>query len=49
MYYWFGRAQEEKKDLAAAIKCYSQVAQWEFNYRDVQARVKRLRGGPVPT
>jgi hypothetical protein len=22
---------------------YSKVAQWEFNYRDVQARLKKLR------
>ncbi len=43
MYYWYGRALEEKKETPGAIKCYSQVAQWEFNYRDVQTRIKRLR------
>lgn len=43
MFYWYGRALEEKKDLPAALKAYSQVAQWNFNYQDVQARVKRLR------
>jgi hypothetical protein len=43
MFYWYARAMEEKKDTAAAIKAYSQVAQWNFNYLDVQARIKRLR------
>ena len=44
MHYWFGRALERKNDNPAAIKCFSQVAQWDFNYRDVQARIKKLRG-----
>ena len=43
MTYWYGRSLEMKKDFPAAIKQYSQVAQWNFNYRDVQARIKRLR------
>lgn len=43
MFYWYARALEEKKDTAAAIKAYSQVAQWNFNYADVQVRIKRLR------
>jgi tetratricopeptide (TPR) repeat protein len=43
MFYWYARALEEKKDIAAALKALSQVAQWNFNYRDVQSRVKRLR------
>jgi hypothetical protein len=43
MHYWYGRALEKKGDNASAIKAFSQVAQWDFNYRDVQARVKRLR------
>ena len=42
-YYYYGRALEAKGDTAAAIKAYSQVAQWNFNFRDVQARIKRLR------
>jgi tetratricopeptide (TPR) repeat protein len=44
-YYWYARALEEKKELPTALKSYSQVAQWDFNYRDVQARIKRLRSG----
>ena len=44
MYYWYAVANEQKGDSATALKAYSQVAQWDFNYRDVQARVKRLRG-----
>jgi hypothetical protein len=43
MYYWYARALEEKPDIPAAIKAYSQVAQWDFNYRDVQQRIKKLR------
>lgn len=43
MYYVYARALEERKDVQTAIKAYSQVAQWNFNYRDVQTRIKRLR------
>lgn len=43
MYYWYGRALEKKGDNDASIKALSQVAQWDFNYRDVQTRIKRLR------
>ena len=43
MTYWYARALEQKGDTAAAIKAYSQVAQWNFNYKDVQTRIKRLR------
>jgi tetratricopeptide (TPR) repeat protein len=43
MFYWYARALEEKKDNESAIKAYSQVAQWNFNYSDVQTRIKRLR------
>jgi len=45
MYYWYGRSLETKGDTAAALKAYSQVFQWDANYRDVQARIRRLRGG----
>jgi tetratricopeptide (TPR) repeat protein len=43
MTYYYGRALEAKGDVPAALKAYSQVAQWNFNYRDVQARIKALR------
>jgi len=45
MTYWYARALENKGDNATAIKQYSQVAQWNFNYRDVQVRIKALRSG----
>ena len=45
MYYWWARSMEQQGDRAVALKAYSQVAQWNFNYRDVQARIKNLRGG----
>jgi tetratricopeptide (TPR) repeat protein len=43
MFYWYGVANEQKGDTATAIKSYSQLAQWDFTYRDVQDRIKRLR------
>jgi hypothetical protein len=45
MYYWWGRALEQIGDRATAQKAFSQVAQWDFNYRDVQVRIKNLRAG----
>lgn len=45
LFYWYGMSLEQKGDAAAAMKAYSQLVQWDFNYRDVQARIKRLRGG----
>jgi len=48
MTYYYGRALEAKGDTAAALKQYSQVAQWNFNFRDVQARIKALRVKPQP-
>jgi tetratricopeptide (TPR) repeat protein len=43
MTYWYARALELKPDIPAALKQYSQVAQWNFNYADVQARIKKLK------
>jgi tetratricopeptide (TPR) repeat protein len=49
MYYWYARALEEKGDTQSAIKAYSQVAQWDFNYRDTQVRIRALRAAaPKP-
>lgn len=44
LYYWLARGFEEQGNIPGAIKTYSQVAQWRFTFRDVQARIKRLRG-----
>lgn len=46
MYYWRARVLEAKENFDPAIKSYSQVAQWDFNYRDVQTRIKALRARP---
>jgi tetratricopeptide (TPR) repeat protein len=46
MTYYYARSLEAKGETALAIKQYSQVAQWNFNYRDVQVRIKNLRSGP---
>ena len=43
MYYWYGRALQENGDSEAAQKAYSQIAQWDFGYRDVQQRIRELR------
>jgi TolA-binding protein len=45
MYYWYARSVEQLGDRQTALKAYSQVAQWEFKYRDVQDRIKNLRAG----
>ena len=45
LHYWYARSLETKGDTPAALKNYSQVAMWDFNYRDVQARIRKLRGG----
>jgi hypothetical protein len=47
MTYLYGRALEQKGDKEAAIKAYSQVTQWDFNYKDTQSRLKKLREKPV--
>lgn len=47
LFYWYGLALEQKGDVAAAMKSFSQLVQWDFNYRDVQARIKRLRSAPA--
>lgn len=43
IYYWYGRSLERRGDMPDAIKCFSKVTMWDFNYRDVQARIKALR------
>ncbi len=48
MYYWQARALEQKGNIDLAIKRYSQVAQWEFTYKDVQTRIKQLRSSTAP-
>jgi tetratricopeptide (TPR) repeat protein len=47
MYYWQGRAFEANGNNEMALKRYSQVAQWEFTYKDVQQRIRILRGAPA--
>jgi tetratricopeptide (TPR) repeat protein len=43
MFYWRARSLEQIGDGDAALKLYSQLAQWQFNYLDAQGRIKRLR------
>jgi tetratricopeptide (TPR) repeat protein len=43
IYYWHGRSLETSKDIPNALKSFSQIVKWDFNYRDVQERIKKLR------
>ena len=45
MLYMRGRVLEQKGMVAEAIRCYSTVFQKNSGYRDVSARIKRLRSG----
>ena len=44
LHYWYGRALETKGEIEMSLKAYSQIAQWDFGYRDVQSRIRELRG-----
>jgi tetratricopeptide (TPR) repeat protein len=46
--YWLGRSHEAKGDKDAALKAYSMVVKWDFNYRDTQKRMKDLRNRDKP-
>jgi len=48
IYYWHGRSLEAKADIPNALRSYSQVVKWDFNYKDVQGRMKKLRAQPQP-
>jgi tetratricopeptide (TPR) repeat protein len=51
MRYWAARAHEERGDAEGAIKLYSGIVRMEFNYKDVQGRIRKLRaagGGNAP-
>jgi len=43
MFYWRARVLEQKGLKPDAISHFSKVAQWDFNYKDVQTRIKKLR------
>jgi len=42
MRYWLGRCQEEMGDLGSARKTYGELLQFDYNYRDVRARLDAL-------
>ena len=46
MHYYYGNVLEQKGDREQAMRMYSRVAQWNFNYKDVQARLRQLREKP---
>jgi tetratricopeptide (TPR) repeat protein len=51
MRYWAARAHEDRGDSDVAIKLYSGIVRMEFNYKDVQQRIRKLRsssGGNAP-
>jgi hypothetical protein len=41
--YWLGRSLEADERPDEAVKVYGQLIQWDFNYRDVRARMDALR------
>ena len=43
MHYWNARSYEERGDGDAALKLYSAIVRMEFNYKDVQVRIRKLR------
>jgi hypothetical protein len=43
MHYWAARAHEDRGDRDAALKLYSAIVRMEFNYKDVQMRIRKLR------
>ena len=43
LHYWLGRAFEADQEPEEAMKVYSQLIQWDFNYRDVRNRLDALR------
>ncbi|MCG3178230.1 MAG: hypothetical protein BIFFINMI_00556 [Phycisphaerae bacterium] len=43
MHYHLGRALEEMGSTKDALAAFSQVLQWDFNFRDVRDRIKALR------
>lgn len=49
MLYTYGLALEKKGDIPAAMKAFSTITQVDFNFRDVQARLKRLRAMSNPS
>lgn len=52
MHYWAARAHEDHGDSEVAIRLYSAIVRMEFNYMDVQQRIRKLRaaaGGNAAT
>jgi tetratricopeptide (TPR) repeat protein len=43
--YYAGRVCEELKDIAAAISYYQKVLEYDYEYKDNQARLNALEGG----
>ena len=41
--YYLGDAQEKMGELERARDCFSEVAQLDFNYRDVRQRMEAIR------
>ncbi len=43
MHYILGRALEDSGQTEQALKIYSKLIQWDYNYRDVKARIDALQ------
>lgn len=43
IYYLLGRALEDSGEIQEAIKTYSKIVRWDYNYRDVKSRLDNLQ------
>lgn len=43
IFYVLGRSHEELEQIDQALKIYSRLIQWDFNYRDVRHRIDKLQ------
>lgn len=44
LHYWLGRSYEAAERKEDALKVYGQLLRWDYNYKDVRARMDNLRG-----
>ena len=45
MYYFLGRVREQQGNIEGAIEAYQEVLAVDYNYRDIQDRLRKLEGG----
>ncbi len=48
VYYNLARTLEQRGAVPQALKLYQDILAWQFDFSDVQARIKNLQSGPPP-